>query len=97
MPQEKNRVDLDPRVRDAWGMPAARITHSWTKVDYEVADFVMDKGEYFLKEAGDPVIGRDPLIAGRQRRDRAEPVAKPQAECVPAPGGAGLAARIESM
>ena len=52
MPQEKNRVDLDPRVRDAWGMPAARITHSWTKVDYEVADFVMDKGEYFLKEAG---------------------------------------------
>ncbi len=52
MPQEKNYVDLDPKVRDAWGMPVARITHSLMKVDYDIADFVMDKEELLLKEAG---------------------------------------------
>jgi choline dehydrogenase-like flavoprotein len=52
MPQETNRVDLDPNVRDAWGMPVARITHSFMKTDYDVANFVMDKQEQLLKEAG---------------------------------------------
>jgi choline dehydrogenase-like flavoprotein len=52
MPQEANRVDLDPNVRDAWGMPVARITHSFMKPDYDVANFVMDKQEQLLKEAG---------------------------------------------
>jgi choline dehydrogenase-like flavoprotein len=28
MPQERNRVDLDPRVRDVYGFPVPRITHS---------------------------------------------------------------------
>jgi len=52
LPQEVNCVDLDPHVRDAWGMPVARITHSWGKIDFQIADFVMDKGEQLLKEAG---------------------------------------------
>jgi choline dehydrogenase-like flavoprotein len=52
MPQEANRVDLDPKLRDAWGMPVARITHSYMKTDHEVANFVMDKEELLLKEAG---------------------------------------------
>ena len=25
LPYERNRVELDPRVKDAWGVPAARI------------------------------------------------------------------------
>jgi choline dehydrogenase-like flavoprotein len=33
-------------------MPVARITHSWMHVDYEIANYVMDKGEHLLKEAG---------------------------------------------
>jgi choline dehydrogenase-like flavoprotein len=52
MPQETNRVDLDPKVRDAWGMPVTRITHSFGEHDNHVADFVMDKEELLLKEAG---------------------------------------------
>jgi choline dehydrogenase-like flavoprotein len=52
MPQEKNSVDLDPKVRDAWGMPVARITHSYSTIDYQIANFVMDKEEQLLKEAG---------------------------------------------
>lgn len=27
LPQEGNRVDLDPHVRDAWGFPAGRVTY----------------------------------------------------------------------
>ena len=52
LPQERNCIDLDPKVRDAWGMPVARITHSWSEVDMRIAEFVMDKGEQLLKEAG---------------------------------------------
>lgn len=52
MPQEHNRVDIDPDVRDAWGVPVARITHSWMPLDLEIANFVMDKEEQLLKEAG---------------------------------------------
>jgi choline dehydrogenase-like flavoprotein len=52
LPQERNRVDLDPKVRDAWGMPVARITHSYIQDDFDVANFVMDKQEQLLKEAG---------------------------------------------
>jgi choline dehydrogenase-like flavoprotein len=52
MPQENNRVDLDPRVRDAWGMPVARITHSYAEIDRKIANFVMDKEEQLLREAG---------------------------------------------
>jgi choline dehydrogenase-like flavoprotein len=28
LPQRANRVDLDPAVRDLWGIPVARVTHS---------------------------------------------------------------------
>jgi gluconate 2-dehydrogenase alpha chain len=28
LPQARNRVDLDPSVRDAWGRPAGRVTYS---------------------------------------------------------------------
>jgi choline dehydrogenase-like flavoprotein len=27
LPMEKNRIDLDPTVKDRWGLPAPRITH----------------------------------------------------------------------
>ena len=28
LPQATNRVDLDPSVRDAWGLPAGRVTYA---------------------------------------------------------------------
>ena len=30
MPVESNRVEIDPTLRDAWGIPALRVTHSLT-------------------------------------------------------------------
>jgi choline dehydrogenase-like flavoprotein len=64
MPQEVNRVDLDPAVRDAWGLPVARITHSYMKVDHDVANFVMDKQELLLKEAGAIKVWRGGVARG---------------------------------
>jgi choline dehydrogenase-like flavoprotein len=52
MPQERNRVDLDPKVRDAWGLPVARVTHELMELDHTIANFVMDKEEQLLREAG---------------------------------------------
>lgn len=28
LPQQRNRIDLDPRVRDVWGRPAGRVTYA---------------------------------------------------------------------
>jgi choline dehydrogenase-like flavoprotein len=58
LPQERNCIDLDPNVRDAWGMPVARITHSWSDIDHKIAEFVMGKGEILLKEAGATKVWR---------------------------------------
>jgi choline dehydrogenase-like flavoprotein len=58
MPRENNRVDLDPTVRDAWDVPVARITHAYSEPDYKIANFVMDKEEQLLREAGATKVWR---------------------------------------
>ena len=52
MPQETNRVEIDPSVRDHWGVPAARITHQFHPLDYEHSDFIAARQREILKEAG---------------------------------------------
>ncbi len=52
LPYGRNRVDLDPEVKDAWGVPVARITHAFSEADNRVAEAVMDREEQLLKEAG---------------------------------------------
>ncbi len=52
MPFAHNRVDLDPEVRDGWGVPVARITHHYEDIDFRASDFVIDRQEELLKEAG---------------------------------------------
>lgn len=37
LPHQDNRVSLDPTVRDAWGLPAARIVFEWKEADLKVA------------------------------------------------------------
>lgn len=52
MPVEANRVDLDPTVKDAWGMPVARITHKPHQNDLDMADWQIEKNIEILEEAG---------------------------------------------
>jgi choline dehydrogenase-like flavoprotein len=52
MPQETNRVDLDPNVKDAWGMPVARITNKPHANDIAMSRWQIDKNVEILQAAG---------------------------------------------
>jgi choline dehydrogenase-like flavoprotein len=52
MPQFENRVEVSPEVRDAWGIPVARVTHGWHQNDLSLFEFLRGKMELILREAG---------------------------------------------
>jgi choline dehydrogenase-like flavoprotein len=52
LPRETNRVDLDPDVKDAWGLPVARITHSSHPNDVAMAKWQVAKNAEILQAAG---------------------------------------------
>ncbi|MGH3631893.1 MAG: GMC family oxidoreductase [Sciscionella sp.] len=52
LPVERNRVDLDPTVKDAWGMPVARITHRPHPNDVSMGKWQVDKNADILQQAG---------------------------------------------
>nr|WP_284294926.1 GMC family oxidoreductase [Luteimicrobium album] len=52
LPVESNRVDLDPDVVDAWGLPVARITHTPHPNDYAQERWQVAKNGEILEAAG---------------------------------------------
>jgi choline dehydrogenase-like flavoprotein len=52
LPLASNRVDLDPEVKDAWGMPAMRITSQSHPDDIKAMEFFRQKGLEVLQAAG---------------------------------------------
>ncbi len=52
MPQHDNRVELDDRVTDAWGLPVARITHKPHPNDLAQGNWVIDRNAEILEAAG---------------------------------------------
>ena len=52
MPVFSARVELDPAVKDDWGIPVARLSGSRHEHDVEIAQFIADKAELWLKKAG---------------------------------------------
>lgn len=52
IPQEANTVDLDPDVKDAWGMPVARITIKPHENDRAQAKFIADRCTELMQAAG---------------------------------------------
>jgi choline dehydrogenase-like flavoprotein len=52
MPVFEARVQVDPRVKDDWGIPVARLSGSNHPHTLEVARFLAAKSEAWLKEAG---------------------------------------------
>jgi choline dehydrogenase-like flavoprotein len=52
LPQETNRVDLDPVVTDRWGMPVARITNKPHANDTAMSKWQIDKNVEILEAAG---------------------------------------------
>lgn len=52
LPCETNKVDLDPTVRDAWGQPVARITHTNHPNDIALGNWQLRKNQEILAAAG---------------------------------------------
>jgi choline dehydrogenase-like flavoprotein len=52
MPVFESRVQVDPKVRDYWGIPVARLSGRRHPNDHVVAQFLASKAEAWLKEAG---------------------------------------------
>jgi len=61
LPQLTNNVSLDPDMRDAWGLPAARITYSPHADDLATLRWIQPKQEEILRAAGAKRVWRYPV------------------------------------
>jgi choline dehydrogenase-like flavoprotein len=52
LPLERNSVSIDPELKDAWGVPAIRVTHKEHPDDLAIAAFLTDKSQQILEAAG---------------------------------------------
>ena len=52
LPLATNRVDLDPDVKDAWGLPAMRITSTSHPDDFKNMEFFRQRSLEILEAAG---------------------------------------------
>lgn len=61
LPLDSNRVDLDPDVKDAWGLPAMRITFTGHENDKKVMEFFRQKSIDILEAAGAKKVWAPPV------------------------------------
>lgn len=52
MPMWDSRVQVDPKVKDRWGIPVARLSGHKHPHTLEIADFLSRRAEEWVKEAG---------------------------------------------
>src|SRR5215210_5470256 len=65
LPVETNRVDLDPDVKDAWGLPAMRITSTSHADDIKNMEFFRQKSIEILEAAGAKKVWAGPVNDSR--------------------------------
>ena len=58
LPLERNGVSLDPTLKDAWGIPAIRLTYKDHPDDLEFAQFLQDRAYEIMDAAGAQKIYR---------------------------------------
>ena len=61
LPLETNRVDLDPDVKDEWGLPAMRITSTSHPDDIKNMEFFRQKSIEILEAAGATKVWAGPV------------------------------------
>ena len=61
LPLETNRVDLDPDVKDAWGLPAMRLTMTSHPDDVKCMEFFRKRSMEILQAAGAATVWADPV------------------------------------
>jgi len=65
LPVETNTVDLDPDVKDAWGLPAMRITTTSHENDFKAMKFFIDRSVDILQAAGAREVWADQVNDSR--------------------------------
>ncbi len=58
---ETNNITLDPMVKDAWGMPAIRVTYKDHPDDLANARFLQDRGAEIMEAAGALRVTKSPV------------------------------------
>jgi choline dehydrogenase-like flavoprotein len=61
LPLESNRVDLDPELKDAWGLPAMRVTYKDHPDDLAMARFLQDRAVEIMQAAGAQQVWKGPV------------------------------------
>lgn len=61
LPLEQNSISLDPDVKDAWGLPALRVTYKDHPDDLKCQEFLRDRGMELLEAAGAQRKWADPV------------------------------------
>jgi choline dehydrogenase-like flavoprotein len=61
LPVESNCVDLDPDVKDAWGLPAMRVTSTSHPNDLKAVEFFRQKSVDIIQAAGATTVWSDPV------------------------------------
>jgi choline dehydrogenase-like flavoprotein len=61
LPVESNSVSLDPELKDAWGVPAIRVTYRDHPDDLANARFLQDRGAEILQAAGALRVEKAPV------------------------------------
>jgi gluconate 2-dehydrogenase alpha chain len=65
LPYADQTIDLDPNVRDAWGLPAPRLTYDWRRPnELKRVEFMQAKMEEIGRAMGSPHVWRSPLGPG---------------------------------
>jgi choline dehydrogenase-like flavoprotein len=88
MPVFEARVEVDPRVKDHWGIPVARLSGHRHDNDVVGARFLASKAEAWLKEAGAERtfafdwVSRDSLSGGQHQAGTCRMGNDPQASVV---------------
>ena len=65
LPMETNTVDLDPDLKDAWGLPAMRLTMTSHPDDFKSMEFFRQKSLEILQAAGASTVWADPVADSR--------------------------------
>jgi choline dehydrogenase-like flavoprotein len=60
---ESNNITLDPDMKDAWGLPAIRVTYKDHPDDLATARFLQDRGAEILEAAGAMRVTKSPVAA----------------------------------
>ena len=61
LPVESNSIDLDPTLKDAWGLPAMRVTYKEHENDIRLMKYMQDRSVQLLEASGARETWRYPV------------------------------------